>query len=335
MGHSGSGKTSIPALLLRFYDPDYGTIKINGKNIKTINIASLRAQIALVNTKPLLFAASILNNVAYGKPGISHEEIQAACIEAGVDEIVRRLPDGYNTLVGEDGLPLSEEESIRIGLARSLVHNPSLLIVDESGEDIKESSILDEYMKRLLVSRRVAESANPFVSRSCIVVLIGGSIESSSLCDHIVVVHEGHVVEEGVHSELISSNSKRGYIKLLEDTHQYVRAFQNHPNATPRYMTNNDQNMDLLMRAVSDNQVSSHKIMPVNENLQIKTTASDNQSSNLMDQNSQQNVIMELNIQQTPKNYRVEKRYDLFTPFLLFVISKQIIYKCIFNLDSD
>jgi ATP-binding cassette subfamily B protein len=131
VGRSGIGKSTVGDLLLRFYDPDAGSVAIDGVDIRKVRLSDLRRHIALVEQTPVLFHASIAENIAYGRPGASRDEIAAAARSARIDEFIRSVPHGYDTLVGERGQALSAGERQRIALARALLRNPAILILDE------------------------------------------------------------------------------------------------------------------------------------------------------------------------------------------------------------
>jgi ATP-binding cassette subfamily B protein len=144
VGPSGIGKSTVGDLLLRFYDPDAGHITIDGVDIRQVRLSDLRRHVALVEQTPVLFHASIAENIAYGRPGASRDEMAAAARAARIHEFISSLPQGYDTLVGERGQALSAGERQRIALARTLLRNPAILILDEptSALDVAtESSI--------------------------------------------------------------------------------------------------------------------------------------------------------------------------------------------------
>jgi len=142
VGPSGSGKSTITALIERFYDPQIGTILLDGEyDLSTINVAHLRSQIGLVSQEPSLFACTIEENIGYGKPGASHEEIVAAAKKANAHDFIMSFPDGYKTAVGDRGAQLSGGQKQRIAIARVIVRNPKILILDEATSALDSVSI--------------------------------------------------------------------------------------------------------------------------------------------------------------------------------------------------
>jgi len=154
-GTTGAGKTTLVNLLTRFYDPTAGQILLDGVDLRDYKLADLRNQFAIVLQEPVLFSSSIAENIAYARPGASQEEILAAAKAANAHEFIVRLPQGYETLVGERGLRLSGGERQRISLARAFLKEAAVLILDEptSSVDVKTEAVIVAAMERLMCGR--------------------------------------------------------------------------------------------------------------------------------------------------------------------------------------
>jgi ABC-type multidrug transport system fused ATPase/permease subunit len=195
VGSSGSGKTTIASLLLRFYDPIAGHILIDGVDTKTINLTELRKQIALVPQDVILFAGSIKVNIAYGKPNATDAEITEAAKKANALEFINSFPDKFNTLVGERGIQLSGGQRQRIAIARAVLKNPSILILDEatSSLDSESEHLVQEALDKLMVGRTS--------------IVIAHRLSTIRNADKIVVLHKGEVQETGNHQELMQNEN--------------------------------------------------------------------------------------------------------------------------------
>ncbi|XP_006006961.1 mitochondrial potassium channel ATP-binding subunit [Latimeria chalumnae] len=202
VGQSGGGKSTIAALLERFYDPASGQITLNGHDLRTLDPSWLRGQvIGFINQEPILFGTTIMDNIRFGKPEASEEEVYSAARQANADRFIRGFPDGYNTLVGERGVTLSGGQKQRIAIARALIKNPSILILDEA------TSALDAE------SERVVQDALDRASSGRTVLVIAHRLSTIQGADIICVLANGQVKEVGSHSELLK---KRGlYAELI------------------------------------------------------------------------------------------------------------------------
>jgi len=196
VGASGAGKSTIASLLLRFYEPQKGEILIDGLEIMKYDRDSLRRQIGVVLQESVLFGASISENIAYGKPDATDEQIEAAAREAGAHDFIEALPEGYQTIIGERGSTLSGGERQRICLARAIIKRPSLLILDEptSAIDAESSALIQESINRLQRGKTMLVISHQFAG-----------IEDF---DQIFALKEGRIIERGTHAQLLG---RKGY----------------------------------------------------------------------------------------------------------------------------
>lgn len=191
VGPSGGGKTTLCNLIPRFYDVSGGTIKLDGKNIKSYTLKSLRQNIGVVQQDVYLFSGTVYDNIAYGKPGASYEEVMEAAKRAGADEFIRNLRDGYDTYVGERGVKLSGGQKQRISIARVFLKNPPIIILDEATSALDNES---EYA--------VAKSLNE-LAKGRTTLTIAHRLSSIRNSDRILVLTDEGIVEEGNHEELM------------------------------------------------------------------------------------------------------------------------------------
>jgi ATP-binding cassette subfamily B protein/subfamily B ATP-binding cassette protein MsbA len=191
VGATGAGKSTLLGLLPRFYDPDAGAVEIDGVDIRRYRLRSLRRQIALVLQPPLIFPLSVRDNIAYGRPDADDAAIERAARLAAIDALIASLPEGYDTVIGESGVPLSEGEKQRITIARALLRDAPILILDEP------TSALDVATEALVMTgiERLMEGRTTFI--------IAHRLSTVRRCERIVVLREGHIVEEGTLAELL------------------------------------------------------------------------------------------------------------------------------------
>lgn len=204
VGSSGAGKSTLARLLFRFYDPDQGSVCIDGLPLTAYRQDSLRANIGVVPQDTVLFNDSIAYNIAYGQPGASLEDIQHAAEQAHLGHFIRQLPDGLQTQVGERGLKLSGGEKQRIAIARTILKNPGLLIFDEA------TSSLDS------VSERAILRALKDVAQSRTTLVIAHRLSTVVDADQIVVLERGRVVESGRHQDLLATGGRYAELWALQ-----------------------------------------------------------------------------------------------------------------------
>ncbi|XP_073312239.1 ABC transporter B family member 2-like isoform X2 [Primulina huaijiensis] len=202
VGQSGSGKSSVIALVLRFYDPTSGKVAIDGKDIKRLKLKSLRKHIGLVQQEPALFATSIYENILYGKDGATEGEITEAAKQANAHSFISALPEGYSTKVGERGVQLSGGQKQRVAIARAILKNPSILLLDEA------TSALD------MESERVVQQALDRLMKNRTTVIVAHRLSTIQNADQISVLQDGKIIEQGTHSLLMESKDG-AYYKLI------------------------------------------------------------------------------------------------------------------------
>jgi len=214
VGHSGSGKSTLARLLFRFYDVGGGAIRINGRDIRTLTQASLRAAIGIVPQDTVLFNDSILYNIQYGRPTASRDEVVAAARAAHLHEFIERLPDGYDTMVGERGLKLSGGEKQRVAIARALLKNPAILIFDEA------TSALDSKTEKAIQ----AELEQAARGRTALVV--AHRLSTVMNADQILVIDAGRVIERGSHRALLEKGGAYAQMWALQQQEEPVAVVQ-------------------------------------------------------------------------------------------------------------
>ena len=202
VGPSGSGKTSILNLIPRFFDPQEGTISIDGQNIKDVKLSSLRSAIALVSQEPILFDISIGDNIAYGNKAASNEDIINAAKSASAHDFILKLPAGYDTLVGEKGYSLSGGQKQRLSIARAFLKNAPILLLDEA------TSSLDSE------SEHAVQKAIDVLMKNRTTLVIAHRLSTIEGANKIIVLNDGNIEETGTHLQLIKGNGL--YKKLYE-----------------------------------------------------------------------------------------------------------------------
>ena len=204
MVFSGGGKSTTVALIERFYDPLEGSVRLDGIDIKELNVAYLRSLIGYVGQEPTLFATTVAGNIKYGKPNATQEEIEAAARSANAHDFITSFPDGYDTQVGDKGAQLSGGQKQRIAIARVLIANPTILLLDEATSALDSES---EMVVQDALDNVVAESKRT-------TIVIAHRLSTIRNADSIAVVSDGKVVEQGTHDELMA-NQGGHYFNLV------------------------------------------------------------------------------------------------------------------------
>ncbi|KAG7546155.1 ABC transporter-like [Arabidopsis suecica] len=202
VGQSGSGKSSVISLILRFYDPTAGKVMIEGKDIKKLDLKALRKHIGLVQQEPALFATTIYENILYGNEGASQSEVIESAMLANAHSFITSLPEGYSTKVGERGVQMSGGQRQRIAIARAILKNPAILLLDEatSALDVESERVVQQALDRLMTNRTT--------------VVVAHRLSTIKNADTISVLHGGKIVEQGSHRKLVL-NKTGPYFKLI------------------------------------------------------------------------------------------------------------------------
>jgi ATP-binding cassette subfamily B protein len=202
VGPSGAGKTTLTYLIPRLYDPTSGVIRLDGQDLREVTLESLAAQVGMVTQETTMFHDSIRTNLTYARPDAAQPEIEAAARAANIHEFIVGLPDGYETIVGERGYRLSGGEKQRIALARVILKNPRILVLDEATShlDSESESLIQEALKRVMAGRTS--------------IVIAHRLSTILAADQILVMDRGQIVERGTHSELLAQNGL--YSQLYE-----------------------------------------------------------------------------------------------------------------------
>jgi len=193
VGPSGSGKTSLVALIARLYDPSEGAVLLDGADVRSVELGSLRSAVAFVGDESFLFSAGVAENIAYARPEASREEVEAAARRAQADDFITDLPAGYDTVVGERGLTLSGGQRQRVAIARALLADPRVLILDDatSSVDATTEAAIKAGLHEAMAGRTT--------------FVIAHRLSTVSLADEVVVLDGGRIVDRGTHEELLKS----------------------------------------------------------------------------------------------------------------------------------
>ncbi len=206
VGHTGAGKSTLSRILYRFYEISSGSVEIDGQDIRTVTQSSLRAHIGIVPQDTVLFNDTIAYNIAYGRAGATQEDVEAAARGASIHDFIQRLPQGYQTQVGERGLKLSGGEKQRVAIARTLLKNPPILILDEA------TSALDT------ATEAEIQSALNSVARNRTTLVIAHRLSTITGADQILVMDAGKIVERGTHEALLRQNGRYAEMWALQAT---------------------------------------------------------------------------------------------------------------------
>ena len=194
IGHTGSGKTSLASLVPRFYDVQEGSVSIDGADVRTVTLASLRREIGVIAQDPFLFSATVRENIAFGRPEETDEEIERAARLAQAHEFVEALPEGYDTVIGERGITLSGGQRQRIAIARALVVDPRILILDDATASVDASTEakIREGLREAMHGRTT--------------IIIAHRLSTIALAEEVIVLDDGEVVARGTHDDLVDTN---------------------------------------------------------------------------------------------------------------------------------
>jgi ATP-binding cassette subfamily B protein len=234
IGPTGSGKTSLVNLIPRFYEASQGAVLVDGYDVRQVDLVSLRRQIGIVLQSSLLFSTTIRENIAYGRPGASLDEIEHAAKAAQAHEFIHSLPDGYDTVVGERGVTLSGGQRQRVAIARALLMDPRILILDDS------TSSVDTQTERLIQKalEKIMEGRTTFV--------IAHRLSTVRRADLILVMDQGQIVERGTHKELLTQDGlyREIYDLQLRDQEQFHEEMEALAITAQRFTAPQTRNME-------------------------------------------------------------------------------------------
>lgn len=246
VGNSGNGKSTCLHLLQRFYDPDEGGVLIDNRDIRSLNINSLRSNIATVGQEPVLFSMTIGENIRYGNPTATDLEVVAAAQSSGAHGFIARFPHGYNTMVGENGSQFSGGQKQRIAIARALIQNPKILLLDEA------TSALDYH------SEKYVQETLDRASQDRTTIVVSHRISAIKGADRIVFIDKGQAIEDGTHNELIALKGR--YYEMVKSTHNELENLNGFESDKETYniqsqdMNANDKYVDFSRESIEEEQ---------------------------------------------------------------------------------
>jgi ATP-binding cassette subfamily B protein len=234
VGRTGAGKSTVARLLSRFYDVKHGSVQIDGHDVRDLTQASLRANVGVVLDEPFLFSVSVRDNIAYGKPSASFDEIEAAARAAGAHDFITHLADGYDTVIGERGYTLSGGQRQRIAIARTLLVNPPILVLDDA------TSAIDVQVEQMIhASLAVAMKGRT-------TLIIAHRLSTISLAERVLLVDSHKVVADGTHAQLLESTPL--YAEVLAQAAE----FEQEADSTEEALTGSEGDDEETGRRLAD-----------------------------------------------------------------------------------
>ena len=221
VGHTGSGKTTIANLIPRFFDPQEGRVALDGQDVRDLTLESVRRSLAMVIQETFLFGTTVRENIRYGKLDATQAEIEAAAEQAHAHEFIAKLPQGYESPVGEGGVMLSRGQRQRIALARAIIKDPAILILDEATSDVdtETEALIQDALSRVMQGRTT--------------FVIAHRLSTIRSADQIIVLDKGEIVERGRHEELLARNGTYRALYDIQFAHQEEASGAASPSLAP------------------------------------------------------------------------------------------------------